>query len=107
MYLCDIKTFVEELFYQILIFDFGNFDEISLNSHAGISLSELAMIYFDSAESEWTEEDGDKNELSLRVKDILVSKRLIMKEYFGLTINDNGFITTLPIILRKYQCFCN
>lgn len=101
LYLCDIKTFVEELFYQILIFDFGNFDEISLNTHEGINLSELASIYFDSTESEWTDEDGDKNELSRRVQEILVDKRLIMKEYFGLTINENGYITTLPIILRE------
>lgn len=105
LYLCDIRKFSEELFYQILIFEFGNFDEISINSHEGLNVSSLSLIYFNSQESEWTEADGDKTELAQRVQDILIDKRLIMKEYFGLNINDKGFITKLPVLLGEISLY--
>lgn len=66
------------------------------------------MIALDCKESGWTAEDGSKNLLAHRVSKILIEKEAIMKEYFGLKINNEGDIETIPILLKNHRpsmCF--
>lgn len=101
LFLCDTQPLTEELFYQIMLFDFGNFETIPFDGE-GLSVSGLARIYMDSEDSEWVEEDGDKNDLCAKVEEILVSKRMILKEYFGLNVSESGAIRTIPQLLEKH-----
>lgn len=64
-----------------------------------LSVYELAMLALDCEESSWTPDDGPKEELANTVRDILVNKAIIMKEYYNVIINDDGYLETLPVLL--------
>lgn len=97
IYLCNTKKIMEELFYQILLYNFANFGKIRFNTP--ISILELAKIALDLPETEWTPEDGDKKELAERVMEILTEKSEMLDEYFSIEIDKNGCIKSIPLLL--------
>lgn len=97
LYLCNTQTLSENLFHQILIFDFQNLKSITLTNP--LSIRELALLALTEEISGWTEKDGSKDDLAESVKSILVEKRLLMKEYFSLVINADGYLEKLPLLL--------
>ena len=83
-----------QLFYQIALYDFGNFGLLKLSEPA--PLHELALLALDSPDSGWTEADGPKEELAQYVVELLVSKAEMLDDYFSIEIN--------PVRLTQY-CF--
>ncbi|CAD6233810.1 GSCOCG00007306001-RA-CDS [Cotesia congregata] len=73
LYICKIKNLAEEIFYEIMLYDFANY----------------GVLKFSSA-------------LSL-IKDLLVSKSEMLKEYFAIVITKNGYIKSLPVLLEDYS----
>ncbi|EZA54164.1 hypothetical protein DMN91_000425 [Ooceraea biroi] len=100
LYICNSKKLTEELFYQIMLYDFANFGVIKFSER--ISLFDLAMIALDSGETGWTEEDGPKEELAARVKELLLEKADMMNEYFSIVLDKMGNLRSLPMLLDKY-----
>lgn len=100
LYLTNTLALSEELFYQILLNDFGNFGILKLSSPA--SIYELAMIALELEESGWTEADGTKEDLSSYISSLLQSKAPMLDDYFSIQIDDNGKICTLPYLLDDY-----
>ncbi|XP_008283544.1 DNA mismatch repair protein Mlh1 isoform X2 [Stegastes partitus] len=100
LYLLDTTKFSRELFYQILIYDFGNFGVLRLSTPA--PLYELAMLALDSEESGWTEEDGPKEGLAQYIVDFLKKRAEMLKDYFSVEIDQEGNLTGLPLLLDKY-----
>lgn len=112
MYIILINHFIkknciysEELFYQILLYEFENFGKIKLEP--SLRIYDLAIIALNTEESGWTPEDGPVEELSERIVEILIGKAPLLKEYYNLCITDDGFIETLPILLGRYNDFIN
>ncbi|XP_077347872.1 DNA mismatch repair protein Mlh1 isoform X2 [Lithobates pipiens] len=99
LYLLNTTKLSRELFYQILIYDFGNFGIMKLSESAPIY--DLAMLALDSPESGWTEEDGPKEGLAEYIVQFLQKKSEMLKDYFSLEIED-GNITGLPLLLDNY-----
>lgn len=92
--------FSEEIFYQILLYDFENFGQIKVDPP--LSIRELALLALnDTEESGWTPEDGPKDELADTVRDVLVQKSQILIEYYNMKISDDGMLHSLPILLGK------
>lgn len=79
------------------LYDFENFGAINLDN--ALPVYELALLALDCEESGWTPDDGPKEELANTVRDILVNKAMIMKEYYNVIVNDNGCLETLPVLL--------
>ncbi|XP_065152161.1 DNA mismatch repair protein Mlh1 [Paramisgurnus dabryanus] len=100
LYLLNTTKISQELFYQILIYDFGNFGVLRLSNPA--PLYDLAMLALDSEESGWTEEDGPKEGLAQYIVDFLKQKSEMMEEYFSLEIDDEGKLVGLPMLLDHY-----
>ncbi|XP_054877742.1 DNA mismatch repair protein Mlh1 isoform X2 [Poeciliopsis prolifica] len=100
LYLLNTTTLSRELFYQILVFDFGNFGVLRLSTPA--PLYDLAMLALDSAESGWTEEDGPKEGLAQYIVDFLKKKAEMLEDYFSMEIDQEGNVTGLPLLLDKY-----
>ncbi|KYQ52073.1 DNA mismatch repair protein Mlh1 [Trachymyrmex zeteki] len=100
LYICNTRKLTEELFYEIMIYDFANFGIIKFSER--ISLFDLAMIALDSGETGWTEEDGPKEELAARVKELLLEKADMMNEYFSIVLDKVGNLRSLPVLLDKY-----
>lgn len=61
------------------------------------------MIALDSEETGWTEEDGPKDELATRVKELLLEKADMMNEYFSIVMDRVGNLRSLPVLLGKYN----
>lgn len=89
------------MFYQRLLYEFENFAMIGIKPDA-LPIKDLIILALDSPESGWTEEDGDKSELAERASEILIEKSAIMREYFSMTITDEGKLESLPSILPQY-----
>ncbi|XP_070771666.1 DNA mismatch repair protein Mlh1 isoform X2 [Enoplosus armatus] len=100
LYLLNTTKLSQELFYQILIYDFGNFGVLRLSTPA--PLYELAMLALDSEESGWTEEDGPKEGLAQYIVDFLKKKADMLEDYFSVEIDQEGNLTGLPLLLDKY-----
>lgn len=97
LYLCNTKKIMEELFYQILLYNFGNFGKIKFSKP--LSILQLALTALDLPETEWTPEDGDKKELAERVVEILTEKREMLDEYFSIEIDEDSCICSIPHLL--------
>ncbi|XP_037128539.1 DNA mismatch repair protein Mlh1 isoform X1 [Syngnathus acus] len=100
LYLLNTTTLSQELFYQILIYDFGNFGVLRLSTPAPIY--ELAMLALDSEESGWTEDDGPKEGLAQYIVDFLTKKAEMLEDYFSMEVDQEGNLRGLPLLLDKY-----
>ena len=96
MYLCNTPLLTEEFFYQTFLYEFENFERIKLTNP--LSIEELAKLALQSPKSGWTPEDGCIEDLAARIRDILIEKGPLLEEYFALTITEDGYLTTLPVI---------
>ncbi|KAL4222892.1 DNA mismatch repair protein [Mactra antiquata] len=90
----------EELFYQLFLFDFGNFGLLRLSEPA--PLLDLAMLALDLEESGWREADGPKEDLASYIVSFLKSKSEMLQDYFSMEIDQEGKLHTLPLVLDDY-----
>ncbi|XP_068203358.1 DNA mismatch repair protein Mlh1-like [Palaemon carinicauda] len=100
LYLTNTSSLSEELFYQLLLTDFGNFGVLKLSTPA--SVKELALIALDLEESGWSESDGKKEDLAEYIVSLLKSKGPMLEDYFSLKIDDDGNLCTLPYVIDDY-----
>jgi DNA mismatch repair protein MLH1 len=100
LYLLNTTKLSEELFYQILIYDFANFGVLRLSEPA--PLFDLAMLALDSVESGWTEEDGPKEGLAEYIVEFLKKKAEMLADYFSLEIDGEGNLIGLPLLIDNY-----
>ncbi|XP_008588116.1 PREDICTED: DNA mismatch repair protein Mlh1 isoform X2 [Galeopterus variegatus] len=100
LYLVNTTKLSEELFYQILIYDFANFGVLRLSEPA--PLFDLAMLALDSPESGWTEEDGPKEGLAEYIVEFLKKKAEMLADYFSLEIDEKGNLIGLPLLIDNY-----
>ncbi|XP_066546561.1 DNA mismatch repair protein Mlh1 [Amia ocellicauda] len=100
LYLLNTTKLSQELFYQILIYDFGNFGVLRLSTPA--PLYDLAMLALESEESGWTEEDGPREGLAEYIVDFLKKKAEMLEDYFSMEIDQDGNLTGLPLLLDNY-----
>ncbi|XP_036287752.1 DNA mismatch repair protein Mlh1 isoform X2 [Pipistrellus kuhlii] len=100
LYLLNTTKLSEELFYQILIYDFANFGVLRLSEPA--PLFDLAMLALDSPESGWTEEDGPKEGLAEYIVEFLKRKTEMLADYFSLEIDEEGNLVGLPLLIDNY-----
>uniref|UniRef100_F6UF57 DNA mismatch repair protein Mlh1 n=1 Tax=Ciona intestinalis TaxID=7719 RepID=F6UF57_CIOIN len=101
LHLVNTGRLSEQLFYQILLQDFGNFAIFRLTEAAPIY--ELAMLGLNSEESGWTPADGSKEKLAKYVVNFLVEKAEMLSDYFCLDITKDGMISGIPMLLKQYN----
>ncbi|KAK3765990.1 hypothetical protein RRG08_002233 [Elysia crispata] len=99
LYLANTTTLSKEMFYQLLLQEFGNFGVLRLSEPAPIK--ELVMLALDSSASGWTPADGPKEDMADYVVTFLSSKAEMMQDYFSLEIED-GNLVTLPMLMENY-----
>ncbi|NXN11931.1 MLH1 protein, partial [Indicator maculatus] len=100
LYLLNTTKLSQELFYQILIYDFANFGVLRLSEPA--PLYELSMLALEDPVSGWTEEDGPKEGLAEYIVEFLKKKTEMLKDYFSLEIDEEGNLTGLPLLIENY-----
>lgn len=110
LYLTNTSRLSEELFYQLALFNFGNFGYYNLAEP--ILVGDLAMMALDNPDSEWAPEDGSKERLSTRCVKFLNAKAKLLDDYFSIklvtkrdmdTEVDMVYLESLPILLDNYE----
>ena len=69
LYLVDHAALAEELFYQLTVRQFAQYDRLELTSP--IPLAEFIRMALEDPASQWTEEDGDRGALAAECVEIL------------------------------------
>ncbi|XP_065845708.1 DNA mismatch repair protein Mlh1-like isoform X2 [Oscarella lobularis] len=100
LYIVNFSRLSKELFYQLLLFDFGNFGSLKLSEPPLIS--ELALLSLEQPDSEWTPENETKEEVAEYVMDLLGSKADMLQDYFSIEITDEGRLVSIPWLLDRY-----
>ena len=101
LYLVNTTNLTKELFYQVIIFNFGNFGYMRLTNPAPIF--DLALMALEHEQSGWTQSDGNKEELAKYVADHLKAKAEMLLDYFSIEIDKDGNLLALPLLLKKYS----
>ncbi|KAJ9592430.1 hypothetical protein L9F63_015846 [Diploptera punctata] len=102
LYLCNTAKLSEELFYQLLLFDFGNFGEIKFTNP--LSVYDVALLGLNSEDSGYSAELGSKEELAKSAQDILQEKAVMLDEYFSMNIDTEGkLFSELISIVKQYS----
>uniref|UniRef100_A0A182LZ82 DNA mismatch repair protein S5 domain-containing protein n=1 Tax=Anopheles culicifacies TaxID=139723 RepID=A0A182LZ82_9DIPT len=100
MYLAKTQPLVAELFYQLLLFNFGNFEQLTFSEP--LELKRLVHLGLADPNSGYTEEDGPADELADIIVEKLVSKAPMLREYYNISIREDGYLESLPKLLENY-----
>ncbi|KAK2702009.1 DNA mismatch repair protein Mlh1-like [Artemia franciscana] len=100
LFICNTIKLREELFYQTLLEDFGNFAKFRFSDP--LPIHELALIALTQEDSGWTEEDGPKEELARFIADSLKSRAPMLADYFSIEITETADLVTIPMLLDDY-----
>uniref|UniRef100_A0A182W299 DNA mismatch repair protein S5 domain-containing protein n=1 Tax=Anopheles minimus TaxID=112268 RepID=A0A182W299_9DIPT len=100
LYLAKTQPLAAELFYQLLLFNFGNFERITLPEP--LDLKRLAHLALADPSSGYTEEFGPADELADIIVETLVSHATILREFYNISIREDGFLESLPKLLDNY-----
>lgn len=95
--LLNLRTaffYSEEIFYQILVFDFGNFGKIEYDPP--LSLKELAVLGLKCTDETSIEDAADT------LVEVIINKSDCLKSYYNLTIED-GKLYSLPLLIGKRE----
>ncbi|GBG72174.1 hypothetical protein CBR_g11107 [Chara braunii] len=102
LYLANIVALSKELVYQQVFRRFAQFQSMRLSSPA--RLFDILMIALEEEEEagRWDESDGPKDEIAKLNEDLLVCKAEMLQEYFGMDIDDEGYLHGLPVVLDQH-----
>ena len=100
LYLVNTKILSKELFYQIVLYNFGNFGVMCLSDPP--LLYDLAMLSLEDPRSDWEESHGSKKDLSRYIQQFLTSKADMLNDYFSFEVGKNGQLLSIPLLLDNY-----
>ncbi|KAK5578395.1 hypothetical protein RB653_008065 [Dictyostelium firmibasis] len=100
LYLINLENITKELFYQLSLLRFSDFDSIKFSQP--LSVYSLLLVSLDSPLSGWMESDGPKEKIADYLTKLLISKKELLNEYFAIEINDDGEIVGIPQVLDHY-----
>ena len=105
----------EEFFYQLGLRQFGDFKRLKLEPPPSIQeLVELAVSVEEGIKEagldpdavagvrEFETLDGRLLTSDQRIVGILISRKDMLNEYFSIGINDDGQLTSIPMLMRDY-----
>ncbi|KAN0023203.1 hypothetical protein ACTFIU_011366 [Dictyostelium citrinum] len=100
LYLINLENITKELFYQLSLLRFSDFDCIKFSQP--LSIYSLLLVSLDSPLSGWMESDGSKDKIADYLTKLLISKKELLNEYFSIEINDGGELVGIPQVLDHY-----
>uniref|UniRef100_A0A1B6KAB7 DNA mismatch repair protein MLH1 n=1 Tax=Graphocephala atropunctata TaxID=36148 RepID=A0A1B6KAB7_9HEMI len=100
LYICNTRLLAEEMFYQILLYEFGNFGVIKFKE--SLPLLEVCELALDCPEASWCPEYGTKSQLATEATELLVSKAAMLKDYFSIDVDSQAMLSTIPMLLVNY-----
>ncbi|CAG7823197.1 unnamed protein product [Allacma fusca] len=103
LYMINTTKLSSELFYQKILWEFGNLGRIVVNDP--VTIHDLIIIAFDMKNQDETPLD-ERERRAAEIHALLMSKSDMLDDYFGLKFDSNGRLRTLPLLLENYfPCF--
>ncbi|KAI8334638.1 MutL-like protein 1, colon cancer, nonpolyposis type 2 [Chlamydoabsidia padenii] len=102
IYLVNYAVISEELFYQIILAEFNNFGLIELSTP--ICIKECILIAIETEEAHGTlpAQLQAKDQVAETIVNKLVEFAPMLNDYYSMTVTEDGYMTTLPVLLRGY-----
>jgi DNA mismatch repair protein MLH1 len=101
LYLCNTEKLSEELFYQILLFRFGNLNVLRLSEPAPITELALLAVDLDPALAPSAPSGADVRGEAVRINKFLTSKGAMLWDYFSIELKD-GNLLSLPDLVPGF-----
>lgn len=102
LYLVDYGLTSHEFFYQVGLTDFGNFGTIQLQPPPKLrDILDIAAQY--QIETAPDCAGLDKAQVVDKVYNQLMKMSRMLSEYFSLEISDEGFVESIPLLLKGYM----
>ncbi|KAK9813170.1 hypothetical protein WJX72_010077 [[Myrmecia] bisecta] len=102
LYLVDVAVLTRDMFYLQVLKRFEHYSSIRINPAVRVSeLAELA-VEAEQANGAWNDEDGSKEEVAALIEKLLVDKAAMLHEYFGIGVDSEGCLTSLPQLIDAY-----
>ncbi|KAI2804207.1 DNA mismatch repair protein [Blomia tropicalis] len=98
LFLVNIHNMNEELFYQIIMADFANFDYIKFGNP--LSLFKLLNTYLQVNGLNY---GNNMDEQTTNMVKILLSNREMMDDYFSIKISPGGSLEAIPCLVDKHR----
>ncbi|KAJ1301984.1 hypothetical protein OPQ81_000819 [Rhizoctonia solani] len=99
LYLVNHTAVTEELFYQLGLRQFGNFSSLKLSPPP--PLHELVHLAVED-NTEIHKAGLDPKKIGNKIIKILMNRREMLDEYFGIQISEDGLVQSLPLLLPGY-----
>uniref|UniRef100_A0A0K8TEG6 DNA mismatch repair protein MLH1 n=1 Tax=Lygus hesperus TaxID=30085 RepID=A0A0K8TEG6_LYGHE len=99
LYMLHAETLKEELFYQLTVFDFGNYGAIKFVKP--LPLRELVEIGLEDPDLRGSLSNTSVDDVLDGVVSCLCSKKEMLLDYFSIEINDQH-LCTIPLLLENY-----
>ncbi|XP_063725936.1 DNA mismatch repair protein Mlh1-like [Symsagittifera roscoffensis] len=106
LWLLNFQNLSEQLFYQIIIYDFGNFGRFSFSSETMsiYNLAELALTKSKSRKDKLKNEGKSIEETVKKIEEKFLSRSAMLLDYFSWNIDkDSGVMSSFPMLLRNYE----
>ncbi|KAL1741295.1 hypothetical protein HDZ31DRAFT_84907 [Schizophyllum fasciatum] len=99
LYLVNHCALAEELFYQLGVRQFGDFNRMKLSPPPLLRTLVQLGIGSEDIEGQTTLKRGD---IVNKIVEILVARRDMLSDYFSMDISEDGLLESLPLLLRDY-----
>ncbi|KAI9243247.1 hypothetical protein BY458DRAFT_448401, partial [Sporodiniella umbellata] len=94
----DIYT----LFYQIALAEFCNMGELKLSRPVCVKKCILKAIENERNAGNFSKKLEDEEKIASKITHLLLSKAQMLEEYYSLKLSSNGFLESLPMMIRNY-----
>ncbi|OQV16529.1 DNA mismatch repair protein Mlh1 [Hypsibius exemplaris] len=99
LFAVDVSKLSEELFYQMILYDFGNFGICKAAEPVSLSgLMETALEFSD----EPIEDPTEREAMVERAVELLMSKGPMLADYFSIQFSKDKELVGLPLLLPDY-----
>ncbi|CAE6461681.1 unnamed protein product [Rhizoctonia solani] len=99
LYLVNHSAVAEELFYQLGLRQFGNFSLLKLSPPP--PLHELVHLAVED-DTDIHKAGLDPKKIGDKIAQLLMDRREMLDEYFGIQISEDGLVQCLPLLLPGY-----
>lgn len=100
LYMLDITAFSRELIYQECLHRLGEVKVFELEEAA--PLEDLLMLMLEHS-PERPRLDSEMSAVAAAAAQLLIDKRELLEEYFGIVISEDGRLIGLPEVVQGYQ----
>ncbi|CAL1373770.1 unnamed protein product [Linum trigynum] len=102
LYLANVVNLSKEIMYQQVLRRFAHFNAIQLSEPAPVSDLIMLALQEEDLNSESTDGDELKQNIAKLNSELLKEKMEMLEEYFGISINSEGYLSMLPVILDQH-----